>query len=206
MRFSHFIWTLSLPLLFGCTPDDRPSASEISWQKAVEQAQSSRGRGLPALWHLSDEDTDIYLFGTVHYLPDNTVWTSDKILTAFDGSETVYFEINVTDRQTLYDYEDLEVEFGYLPDGESIYDLLSANEARQLRKTLRRIGYKETDLEPLMPWHAVLDISEHIMADAGYDLTKGVEFTLIKRAREQDKDFGHMETVLNSLRHCQAAT
>jgi uncharacterized protein YbaP (TraB family) len=38
----------------------------------------------PALWALSDADTAIYLFGTIHLLPDDMQWRTK----AFDDAVT----------------------------------------------------------------------------------------------------------------------
>ena len=46
----------------------------------------------PALWEVSDSDTTIYLFGTIHLLPDNYNWRTPVIDKAIAGSGTLYVE------------------------------------------------------------------------------------------------------------------
>ena len=46
----------------------------------------------PALWKLSDADTTIYLFGTMHILPAGTRWMDPKIKAAVDASQSLTLE------------------------------------------------------------------------------------------------------------------
>src|SRR3546814_1069620 len=47
----------------------------------------------PALWVVKDEDTTIYLFGTVRVLKPGTLWFDDEVRQAFDTSEKLVLEI-----------------------------------------------------------------------------------------------------------------
>ena len=47
----------------------------------------------PALWKVADEDTTIYLFGTIHVLPKNLVWFEGPVAKALDESEQFITEI-----------------------------------------------------------------------------------------------------------------
>ena len=47
----------------------------------------------PALWVVRDEDTTIYLFGTIHVLRPGVTWFDDGIKAAFDASDELVTEI-----------------------------------------------------------------------------------------------------------------
>ena len=47
----------------------------------------------PSLWKVSDSDTTIYLFGTIHVLPKGIDWFGGKIEQAFDSSQELVTEI-----------------------------------------------------------------------------------------------------------------
>ena len=47
----------------------------------------------PALWQVSDEDTTIYLFGTVHVLPATTTWFDDRVAKALAASGSIVTEL-----------------------------------------------------------------------------------------------------------------
>ena len=46
----------------------------------------------PALWSVSDADTTIYLFGTIHLLPDDYQWQTPKLHQAVEGSQELVIE------------------------------------------------------------------------------------------------------------------
>ena len=47
----------------------------------------------PALWKVADDDTTVYLFGTIHALPEGKDWYSGTIAKAFDASGELVTEI-----------------------------------------------------------------------------------------------------------------
>ncbi|WP_260484328.1 TraB/GumN family protein [Sphingomicrobium flavum] len=47
----------------------------------------------PALWKLADEDTTIYLFGTVHVLPKDFEWRSPRFDEVMAQSDELYVEV-----------------------------------------------------------------------------------------------------------------
>jgi len=54
----------------------------------------------PAMWTLKDSDTTIHLFGTIHLLPEDTDWKSERIKAALDASDSICFEVDVEGRAT----------------------------------------------------------------------------------------------------------
>src|SRR3546814_18164428 len=47
----------------------------------------------PALWKLADEDTTIYLFGTVHALPRALAWNARAVRDEFYSAVTLVVEV-----------------------------------------------------------------------------------------------------------------
>ena len=66
--FRRFIAALGLGALFAAAP-----------AAALAPAH-------PALWAVSDADTTIYLFGTIHLLPDDLQWRTAKFDVVVDES------------------------------------------------------------------------------------------------------------------------
>ena len=71
-------------------------AQKAAYADALAQAQASRGAGEPALWTLSDEDTTLHIFGTVHLLRPGLDWRSDALDAALTDADTIVFEADVT--------------------------------------------------------------------------------------------------------------
>jgi len=56
---------------------------------SAADARTSRG---PALWQVSDKDTTVYLFGTIHLLPRESQWRTAKLDDAVQKSQTLVLE------------------------------------------------------------------------------------------------------------------
>ena len=56
---------------------------------AAAEARTPRG---PALWQVSDKDTTIYLFGTIHLLPRESRWRTPKLDQAMAKSQSLILE------------------------------------------------------------------------------------------------------------------
>jgi len=54
----------------------------------------------PAIWTVTDFDSTLYLYGTVHLLPSDLDWQKDDMRAAFKEAGTVFFEVDTgTDGQ-----------------------------------------------------------------------------------------------------------
>ncbi|MCB2065072.1 MAG: TraB/GumN family protein [Erythrobacter sp.] len=51
----------------------------------------------PAIWRLSDEDTTIYLFGTIHLLPDGFRWRNPQLDAIIDEADELVVETSDAD-------------------------------------------------------------------------------------------------------------
>ena len=71
-----------------------PLAALLAFSPAGAATPAAR----PALWAVSDADTTIYLFGTIHLLPENYAWRTPKIDQAVGGSQQLVVETIVDDK------------------------------------------------------------------------------------------------------------
>ena len=65
---------------------DRPVIDGAA-QKVADARARNDG---PALWVAKDYDSTVYLFGTVHLLPDDLSWLKDDVKTAFGKACLLY--------------------------------------------------------------------------------------------------------------------
>src|SRR3954462_10105425 len=60
--------------------------------------QAAAAKAGPALWSVADADTTIYLFGTIHLLPENYQWRTARFDQAVDNSQQLVVETIVDDK------------------------------------------------------------------------------------------------------------
>ena len=144
----------------------------------------------PALWQVADEDTTIYLFGTVHALPKDKVWFDARIERAFAASDELVTEVDVSDvagsGQALQNA-------GLLPEGQSLRAMMSPEDRMEYEAALVTLGLPVEALDRLEPWFAAMTLSVLPLLRAGYDTQSGVEMELGERA--EGKARGALESI-----------
>lgn len=141
-------------------------------QQAVEAAG-------PALWMVADEDTTIYLFGTVHALPQEVEWMDERIAAAFDSADELVTEVDLGEPQGMA--QEL-LASAMLPEGQTLRSLLSPEQTEVYEAALAQINISPEMFDPFEPWYAGLVISTAPLFQQGYSPNRGVEFVLNQRA------------------------
>jgi len=171
------------------------SSSDAPQSSSGDAAAVAAG---PALWRVSDDDTTLYLFGTVHVLPPGTRWRTPALDKALDGSKAVYFETDVEPDAAAM--TGLVVKLGMYPIGQKLTDQLSPEQTAALTAVCESLDVPLSQIQPMRPWLAATLISERLITSAGYDPASGVERTLQPLAISAGKEIRKLETVEQQLR------
>lgn len=177
-------------------PVTRRERQEIlaEYNEALEKARETNGTGQPALWKLSDEDTTIYLFGTVHVLRPDLQWRSDEFSTAFESADKLVMEVDMESEEGLREAaRDFQLK-GLYGDGRRLSNEISPSDLKVINQALEPLGLPITVFDPMEPWMAAISIQMLALQQEGFDPNSGVEQTLIGEAREDGKTFGYLET------------
>jgi uncharacterized protein YbaP (TraB family) len=144
----------------------------------------------PALWQVADQDTTIYLFGTVHALPQTTTWFDGRIERAFNASDELVTEIDVSNAagstQALQSASQL-------PADQSLRMLMTTEDRQQYEAALVGLGLPVEALDRYEPWFAAMTLSLLPLLRSGYDTQSGVELSLGGRAATKKR--GALETI-----------
>lgn len=151
----------------------------------------------PALWVIRDEDSTLYLFGTVHVLRPGTLWRWAVVEDAFDSADRLVLEISNPDDQAAM--MPLIQQHGMSPD-RPLSQLLNAEERSKLDAAAQAMGASGAALDPMRPWLAALTLSVAPLIKAGYDPQSGVELVLKGRAAAAGKEIGGLETIDEQIR------
>lgn len=154
----------------------------------------------PAIWHLTDEDSDIYIFGTVHILPPELEWRSPEIADAFANAETIWFEAPAVDPDAQTQVIQLVTQYGLNEPGNPLSAQLSEEAQALLNEIVSGIGIGAASLEPMRPWLAAMTVSVSYIQSQGYEATSGVEYVLWGEASEAGKQIAYFETLEQQVR------
>lgn len=175
--------------LFAINPAYAQEAQAEAAPTAVAEAEA----GAPALWKVADEDTTIYLFGTVHTLPDNVDWYSGSIKEALNSSGSLVTEIDMTPEATA-SMGSLVQSKGMLTDGQTLRGLMNEEQKATFEAGLEKIGVPAATFDPMEPWLASIAILQIVTQASGFDASKGVEAVLEATVKEGTKRVA-LETV-----------
>ncbi|MCB2056948.1 MAG: TraB/GumN family protein, partial [Novosphingobium sp.] len=114
-----------------------PVAAQQQPASQPELAESARQEANPALWKVSDADTTIYLFGTIHLLPKGIDWYHGKVESAFEQADELVTEIP---EGAEAEAPALVVRLGMLPSGESLRTQMDADERTKYEAALAGQG------------------------------------------------------------------
>ena len=148
---------------------------------------------------MADEDTTIYLLGTVHILRPETNWQSEEITNAIASADTVVFEADVSSPAAQQELARLVLSEGLFTDGRTLSDVLSERQEMKLAKVLKTMDLPYSSIQPMRPWFAALTMSNVAMVKGGFDPESGVEIVLTEQANKSGKSLDFLETAKDQI-------
>ncbi len=89
--------------------------------------------GEPAMWHVSDADSDVYIFGSFHLLPNGVDWQKPDIKSAFDKSVLLVLETD-TRPSNAVELTDLVEKYGIAPAGQTLRSQMTPDQRASFEK------------------------------------------------------------------------
>lgn len=149
----------------------------------------------PAMWKLSDADTTIYIFGTVHVLPDDLRWRTPRFDAALTESQELVLEIaDQTDQAAV---ANVYRRLASSPDLPPVLDRVPADKRERLAALIEKAGLKPEQLNGLETWAVAITLGSSMYRDIGASPDNGVENTL--RRGFGDKPVTGLETTEQQL-------
>ncbi len=153
----------------------------------------------PALWRLSDGDSEIWLLGTAHMLPKDLHWDRTRIDAAIAGADTVMFETPI-DTAGAQAIAQLALRYGLNPPGVTLSSLLTPADQTALTEVCKLVNVDPKALEPQRPWLAGVGLSVAYVVSKGLDPNSGVEHQLDATAQAEGKKRDYFETSEEQIR------
>lgn len=142
----------------------------------------------PAIWRVRDDDSVMWLFGTIHALSEDVQWRDPRIDAAFAEAATIYFESDVAAEQNRRTMRKVERLATYRS-GPPLTERLSRNGKMRLLRTARKLGLDQSALIAARPWSAGLTIGQAMAEKAGMKAELGVEAVLGAEVGEKSVKF-----------------
>ncbi|MBD2841843.1 TraB/GumN family protein [Erythrobacter rubeus] len=170
--FALFAGAPALAQEADAAPVEQTEADAAEATEAVEEQPGS-----PALWQVSDEDTTIYLFGTVHMLPQDVDWYSGPVKEAISSSDSLVTEIDMNPELTAA-MGQLIGQKGMLTDGQTLRSLMTDEQRATYEEGLAKVGIPPEAFDGMEPWLASIALLQIVTQASGFSDDLGVEKVL----------------------------
>ncbi len=165
---------------------------------------SARGPATPALWRVADDDTTIYLFGTVHMLPDGVTWQSGPVASAIDSADQLVLELVLPEDPMVM--ASAMFRQGTAPGLPPLAARLPEPVRPRLAAHMARLGLQADSFNRFKSWAAALMLQTIVFEKAGLDSSNGIERKLTGMARARGLRITGLETIDDQLAIFNAAT
>lgn len=161
---------------------------------AAKPAQAAH----PALWAVADADTTVYLFGTIHLLPENFSWRTAKFDKAVAGSQQLVVETIVDEKnpqKLMAALASLAFSKGLPPVAERV----PPDKRAALDAAIAKSGMPRQALDNMETWAVAFMLLGNQFRDMGLKGGEGVEAVLRNNFTTNGKPVGELESNLEQL-------
>ena len=152
----------------------------------------------PALWQVSDPDTTIYLFGTIHILPAGYQWETPKLRDAIANSNELYVE-TIVDPEKPTELIAALTTMGYSKGLPPIVDRVPVAKKPLLEAAIAKSGIPKATFDGMETWAAAFTLLGVQYRGIGLAGENGVEQTLKDAFGASSKPIGQLETNAEQL-------
>ena len=169
---------------------------------AVPQ-QSAEPAARPAMWQVADADTKIYLFGTIHMLPQNYDWQTPAFQQAITRSQELVVETIVDDANPQALYGEM-MRLAFVQGLPPLADRVPPEKRPMLATAIAKTGVPPSAFDKFETWAAAVIILNAQFRDIGLSGNEGVEKVVRDRFKQSGKPIDQLETNVEQLRFFDA--
>ncbi|MFA9556830.1 TraB/GumN family protein [Evansella sp. AB-rgal1] len=142
------------------------------------------------LWKITEENNTVYLLGSIHAGNDALYPIRQEIIDAFEQSDYIVFEIDVTEPFSDEYFEQFQ-EVTRFPESTSLLDTLPHELYEKLdtaldkyEELLLQYGWRKDDIDEYKPWFLWMVLEEMHFAYLDYDYDFGIESFFLDNLRD----------------------
>lgn len=151
----------------------------------------------PALWKVQRDGATVYLFGTVHVLPQDMRWHDPQLDEALAASDVLYVELVDDDQATM---QPLVMQYG-IDLAHPLSSELDAGDEQRLHAAAQTAGIPVPALDAMRPWMAAVTLTVAPIVKAGFDPESGADKKLRQQFASQGKPVKGLETAEQQIRY-----
>ena len=188
MRLAPLFFALLALCFWGCTGAPKSAADS-----AVTASADAPG-GKHFFWKVSDDNSSVWLLGSVHFA-DSTFYPLDAVIdSAFEKADELAVEINLSDDDVNEDVAQQTMRRGILPPGKTLDAVLPRAVWNSIDSICASWNFPVAGLMQMRPWLAATTLSVVAIQRAGINPEYGIDVVLMDRAATGGKAIVSLET------------
>lgn len=152
----------------------------------------------PALWSVSDADTTVYLFGTIHLLPADYRWRSERFDRAAAGSNELVVE-TIVDEKNPTTIMDALAQLAFTKGLPPLIERVPEAKRPALAAAIAKSGFPPAVLDDMETWAAAFMLLGTQFKALDLKSGEGVEMVLRSEFVGGGKPVGELETNLEQF-------
>lgn len=166
-------------------------------QPAGRSGGASAAAQRPAMWKIADEDTTLYLFGTVHLLPEGRSWRTPAFDQALASADELVLEVaNLDDPAAM---AGAMIRLGISPGLPPLRERVPEAKRTALDAMVAESGFPAVMLDRLETWAAAVSLLGVTFKRLGLDPKLGVESAITAPWKASGRPLRGLETVEQQL-------
>ena len=189
---------VALPLctLLACGAKSAPETVSTAETLSASTATSLSVTADPAFYKISDEDTVIYVLGTIHVLPEDYEWFDGELRGAFNSSGELVMEMVAPDPAVM---GGIVQKLAIDPNGKQLSSYFDAKMKAKYEEHLAALNIPANAFEIFEPWMVAVTLTAMQMETMGLSSEEGVETILTAAAQASGKKISGLETAVQQL-------
>ena len=147
----------------------------------------------PALWQVSDADTTIFLFGTIHLLPRDSKWRTPALDAAIGRSSDLVVETIIDDKKPQ-ELAGVIATLGFRNDLPPLAERVDPAKRPALEAAIAKTGLPRMAFDRMETWAAAFTLLGIQFRSIGLEGAEGVETVLKGEFTQAGKAIGQLET------------
>lgn len=148
----------------------------------------TRDEGRYFFWKAVKDEATVYLLGSIHAGKKKTFPLAPVIEKAFNRSQVLAVELDITDPDLLDEVKDIVKKEGFYSDDDSLTNHLPERVLDKLESFQKKkwLILPRASLYRMKPWLAAMTVSQYKSSGRGFDAKYGVDRYLIGKCQDRD--------------------
>jgi len=145
---------------------------------AYEAGRDSKG----VFWKVSDSDSSVYLMGSVHVADSSMYPISKNVLSAFNSSDILVFEIDLANQTEGLKYMQQKIQY---EDDNTLEKNIPSDLYNRFKEAIKPLNISESSYKKLKPWAAAMLVSNAQAIESNLKSSLGIDLYFTNKAAQK---------------------